>query len=627
VGKAATQSVQPASSALPRPPGKRGEAPAPKAFSGEPVPSEHVDISLNCIMSHCTGRHGVLCMQVDSTMVCSAYTGHGQVLQRCASVLSSLSAPAGANFVSELAGAVKRKQESLRNMPRTSTMPYQRKPAAEFGPSADELLQMRAGLRKCSQPASFSPKPTPPQASHPALAHQPSPEWDYSPTAQALQNAGPLPAPLMSDVLPTVTPQAAAEQATAKPPTKSEVLAEMCGAQGSPEPLQAYPKTVPLDDLLQQITEQNMSQMKSGGAALAHGSPGSTPGVKSELSQFSPLPTPPPMFGPPTAAPPAAGNDAQGVEDMLHAKVEDAMIIDVQEHVAEPSATGGNSAPAGAAATAPSPAPSSLGADAATTQQHAAGSAASEQPACTQAQTPKQPTPVRSSAAQQPAASGNAITPAAVLPLTPLSAAAAQQSVAAAGSAVQPQCTSTHSVSAPASAQRAASVTPLQRTSAARCTPEPRSSSAPSRTPRSVTPEAARKELVDLRQQNRRLNDVLAALQKLYPEVNDPELLERPIAFANKLLEQRDCERRELERATSKRATKLRIVNRRVAGAGMGKGVMQAAPSPSALTVGSISAKSGGTPAFTAHSQATYTPAAGTITSKVRCNLWLGERG
>ena len=88
--------------------------------------------------------------------------------------------------MAELAGAVKRKQDALRGC---SAAPSGEAAATKLASAADqvcpsvaELQQMRSGLRKCSQPATLSPAPSPAPV-HAALARQTSsPEWQHSPT-------------------------------------------------------------------------------------------------------------------------------------------------------------------------------------------------------------------------------------------------------------------------------------------------------------------------------------------------------------------------------------------------------------------------------------------------------------
>ena len=256
--------------------------------------------------------------------------------------------------MSELAGAVKRRQEELRSTTITAKAALEppKPPAArDFGPSAAELQSMRAGLRKCSNPATFSPKASP--AEQRAIAQPVSPEW--SPTMFAVPPLGaqaPAAAPAVTgsavanlavaaqqvpaapeatvatgagaaaasipaapvtqhSVLQNVTPQPATEGTSTQPEQQHEqpaagdasaaaahearVAAEVLAPQSS-SPGPVGDKTVPLDDFMQQLTAQHTQQLQqqasAGDQLMADASEAGT-------VDASPIATPPPMFDAP----------------------------------------------------------------------------------------------------------------------------------------------------------------------------------------------------------------------------------------------------------------------------------------------------------------------------------------
>ena len=494
----------------------------------------------------------------------------------------------GLSFVSELAGAVKRKQEGLRSLPITTAAAAVHKPAIAFGPSAEELMQMRSGLRKCSNPATFSPAPSPVAEVHPALARQTnSPEWAYSPTVAALPHAAGPPPPAVDHiaiyneaaladtvVLPTVTPQATEQQATAQapidqpePPRQFEANSNAfsgampgaweaaCAPLPSPQADGACEKTVPIDDIMRQI----MTQQLAIEGANEQPTPPHAATKGSQRSPFSPMPTPPPMFDAPAPADSSAAAAAKSVAEAA-----------AQEAPADQHDT----PVAGVSVPTPRRTPAEVAPQASTEVQHLAvstGAATEDQdagPAGT-SRTPQYP-------AAQPAV--RRATPAA-LPLSPVMDAPVP-SAATSGhmrSRSTPPIVTPHAASAPASSRRVSSIHATPAGSAARATPRSRSSSAPARSPPSTTPEATRRELLALRLEAQQMRAALAALHDVYPETDDPELLERPIAFANKLREHISA--KELAVRAPRRLVKLKLKSRNPgAGAGIGKGLLGAAP-------------------------------------------------
>ena len=542
--------------------------------------------------------------------------------------------------MSELAGAVKRKQEGLRSLPITTAAAAVHKPAIAFGPSAEELMQMRSGLRKCSNPATFSPAPSPAAEVHPALARQTnSPEWAYSPTVAALPHApGPVPPAVghtaiyneaaLADtvVLPTVTPQAAEQQATAQAPTdqpepfrQTELNSNAfsgamagaweaaCAPLPSPQAEGGCEKTVPIDDIMRQI----MTQQLATEGANEQPTPPQAATRGSQRSPFSPMPTPPPMFDAPEPADASAAAAAKSVAEAA-----------AQEAPAEQLAT-----PVGSVSV-PTPrrTPAEIAPQAPAEVQHLTASpvAATEDQDADPAGTSQTP---QHSAAQPPAVVKRA-TPAA-LPLSPV-VDAPVPSAATAGhlrSRSTPPLATPHAVSAPAPSRRVSSIHATPAGFAARATPRSRSSSAPARSPPSTTPEATRRELLALRLEVQQMRAALAALHDVYPETNDPELLERPIAFANKLREHISA--KELAVSAPRRPVKLKLKRSNPgAGAGIGKGLLVAAPpanSPMISAAASVAdnASVAPTPSFSAMLQGgaqpheMFTPASVSF-SKVR---------
>jgi hypothetical protein len=377
--------------------------------------------------------------------------------------------------MSELAGAVKRKQDSLRSVLITSG-PTAVKAAADFGPSADELLHMRAGLRKCSNPAASTPSSASPAAAHLALCAQPSasPEWSNSPTVYGLNQA---------------MGQAVQREAH---PSGLGALVTVSEAMVMP--------TVRPAEVLQTVQPQPLPS-----AAITAGP---IQGTLHSLPQPSPLPAPSPLH-----------------QTTPHAAVQATHIA--HQTTAEPTPT---------ASSLLTPPP-----------MFDASSASTGQAPCQLAPLRVHATP-QSTAPDMAAAQTQS-----TLHLAP--AADAQVPLPFAPAAVVPR-SSPRSASAPAhAAPHSASAPALQALrvfnnaevhtsnhlagciSAPSSTPNMRSSSVPSRTSRSTTPEATRQEVLALRLETARLRAALSALQEVYPEVNDPELLERPVAFVNRLRE------------------------------------------------------------------------------------------